>query len=279
MLIEDIVMGDSSSNEPDSEERVFAAERIEKSRIRKGKVEYYIKWKGWSSKNNTWEPATNILDERLLENFRLRSSSQLTSDGAGGKVRGRGRPKKRASVGVIEPQASSSAITNSPDIEENTSGVEDSGFKEERNTGTSPATPSSLADLNTAASTLSSSAEATPSTSFNSITAKKKRGRPRKVKRDSPLLESNSTPAATPEPPTPSSLINTSPTTVSVTTTTNSIFITTTSTAATKPACALVTSSPSPVPGPVFADLTDEPEVDLLQVRVKGRVHGTRVEL
>jgi len=28
-------MGDSSSNEPDSEERVFAAERIEKSRIRK----------------------------------------------------------------------------------------------------------------------------------------------------------------------------------------------------------------------------------------------------
>jgi len=71
------------------------------------------------------------------------------------------------------------------------------------------------------------------------------------------------------EPPTPSSLINTSPTTVSVTTTTNSIFITTTSTAATKPACALVTSSPSPVPGPVFADLTDEPEVDLLQVRVK----------
>jgi len=38
------------------------------------------------------------------------------SDGAGGKVRGRGRPKKRASVGVIEPQASSSAITNSPGI-------------------------------------------------------------------------------------------------------------------------------------------------------------------
>jgi len=70
------------------------------------------------------------------------------------------------------------------------------------------------------------------------------------------------------EPPTPSSLINTSPTTVSVTTTTNSIFITTTSAAATKPA-AMVTSSPSPVPGPVFADLTDEPEVDLLQVRVK----------
>jgi len=31
----------------------------------------------------------------------------IFSDGAGGKVRGRGRPKKRASVGVIEPQASS----------------------------------------------------------------------------------------------------------------------------------------------------------------------------
>uniref|UniRef100_T1JG96 Chromo domain-containing protein n=1 Tax=Strigamia maritima TaxID=126957 RepID=T1JG96_STRMM len=50
-------------------ERVFAAECIQKKRVRKGQVEYYVKWKGWSPKYNTWEPEENILDARLLEAF------------------------------------------------------------------------------------------------------------------------------------------------------------------------------------------------------------------
>lgn len=50
-------------------ERVFAAECIQKKRTRKGQVEYYVKWKGWSPKYNTWEPEENILDARLLEAF------------------------------------------------------------------------------------------------------------------------------------------------------------------------------------------------------------------
>jgi len=50
-------------------ERVFAAECIKKKRINKGRVEYYVKWKGWSTRHNTWEPEENILDARLLEAF------------------------------------------------------------------------------------------------------------------------------------------------------------------------------------------------------------------
>lgn len=50
-------------------DRVYAAERIMKKRIRKGKVEYLLKWKGWSQKHSTWEPDTNILDRILIEVF------------------------------------------------------------------------------------------------------------------------------------------------------------------------------------------------------------------
>ena len=49
-------------NEPD----IFSAERIVRKRIRNGKPEYLVKWAGYPDKDNTWEPAKNILDPRLL---------------------------------------------------------------------------------------------------------------------------------------------------------------------------------------------------------------------
>uniref|UniRef100_A0ABI7XQ03 Chromo domain-containing protein n=1 Tax=Felis catus TaxID=9685 RepID=A0ABI7XQ03_FELCA len=70
-------------------EHVFAVESIEKKRIRKGRVEYLVKWRGWSPKYNTWEPEENILDPRLLIAFQnshwpLGSSpSRGSADGAG----------------------------------------------------------------------------------------------------------------------------------------------------------------------------------------------------
>ncbi|KAL0993140.1 hypothetical protein UPYG_G00103740 [Umbra pygmaea] len=57
---------------PAAGEHVFAVEGIEKKRIRKGKMEYLVKWRGWSPKYNTWEPEENILDPRLLVAFQNR---------------------------------------------------------------------------------------------------------------------------------------------------------------------------------------------------------------
>lgn len=57
---------------PAAGEHVFAVESIEKKRSRKGKVEYLVKWRGWSPKYNTWEPEENILDPRLLDAFQDR---------------------------------------------------------------------------------------------------------------------------------------------------------------------------------------------------------------
>uniref|UniRef100_A0A2R5L4D8 Chromo domain-containing protein n=1 Tax=Ornithodoros turicata TaxID=34597 RepID=A0A2R5L4D8_9ACAR len=78
-------------------ERVFAAECIQKKRIRKGRVEYLVKWRGWSHKYNTWEPEENILDVRLLEAFETSQKDQ------GGGKRGP-KPKKERSHSVGDAQ-------------------------------------------------------------------------------------------------------------------------------------------------------------------------------
>ncbi|XP_053207792.1 polycomb group protein Pc-like [Panonychus citri] len=50
-------------------DRVYAAECILKRRCRHKKVQYLVKWKGYSPRHNTWEPEENILDERLILAF------------------------------------------------------------------------------------------------------------------------------------------------------------------------------------------------------------------
>lgn len=89
----------------DSDDRVYAAERILKKRIKKGKVEYRVKWKGWSQRHNTWEPEENILDDRLIEIFN-RSQKYSTPKKQTGKKR------------VMEDTDSEDGDTSQVEIEE-----------------------------------------------------------------------------------------------------------------------------------------------------------------
>lgn len=68
-------------------EKVFEVEAIVKQRVRKGKLEYLVKWKGWSSRHNSWEPEDNILDDELIEEFQAGNEKAR-----GGKRTG---PKKK----------------------------------------------------------------------------------------------------------------------------------------------------------------------------------------
>ncbi|XP_058708571.1 chromobox protein homolog 2 [Poecile atricapillus] len=95
-------------------EQVFAAECILSKRLRKGKLEYLVKWRGWSSKHNSWEPEENILDPRLLLAFQKKEQEKEVQNRKRGK-RPRGRPRKN-----VEPEmpaktksSSSSSSTSS----------------------------------------------------------------------------------------------------------------------------------------------------------------------
>lgn len=48
---------------------VYAAEKIIMKRKKSGRIEYRVKWKGWTARYNTWEPEENILDTRLIHIF------------------------------------------------------------------------------------------------------------------------------------------------------------------------------------------------------------------
>ncbi|KAJ1129030.1 hypothetical protein NDU88_007401 [Pleurodeles waltl] len=107
---------------PAAGEHVFAVESIEKKRVRKGRVEYLVKWRGWSPKYNTWEPEENILDPRLLIAFQNRErQDQLL----GCKKRG---PKAKAVLVQVPSFArrsnvlsglQDSSLDNRPNIELN----------------------------------------------------------------------------------------------------------------------------------------------------------------
>ncbi|XP_029312021.1 LOW QUALITY PROTEIN: chromobox protein homolog 7 [Cottoperca gobio] len=59
-------------------EQVFAVEAIVKKRVKKGNVEYLLKWKGWPPKYSTWEPEEHILDQRLVKAYEEKEQEEKT---------------------------------------------------------------------------------------------------------------------------------------------------------------------------------------------------------
>ncbi|KAM9857049.1 chromobox protein homolog 6a [Aulostomus maculatus] len=144
-------------------DRIFAAEAILKRRVRKGRIEYLVKWKGWAMKHSTWEPEENILDDRLILGFEQKEREREMH---GPKKRGP-KPKNfvmkaRAQKGQTSSRASKSRQA--------TSRSSSSSSSSSSSATPGRATPSSSAPLHLASSSSSSSTLA-PSPKLNSLAA------------------------------------------------------------------------------------------------------------
>lgn len=92
MDFDEIFNGKSKEkNENGEGDDAYEVEKILKKRTKGGKVEYYLKWRGFGMEDCTWEPRDNLTCDDLIEQF-----EEDEQQGRGGKTPtsgGRGRPK------------------------------------------------------------------------------------------------------------------------------------------------------------------------------------------
>ncbi|XP_007576313.1 chromobox protein homolog 6a isoform X2 [Poecilia formosa] len=143
-------------------DRIFAAEAILKRRVRKGRLEYLVKWKGWAMKHSTWEPEENILDDRLILGFEQKEREREMH---GPKKRGP-KPKNFVAKGRSQKAEPTSRASSSRQSTPRSSSTTSSRASSSSSSSSSSAAPNALPF-----SSSSSSSVPAPSPKLNSLAA------------------------------------------------------------------------------------------------------------
>ncbi|OIT03455.1 PREDICTED: chromo domain protein LHP1-like [Nicotiana attenuata] len=89
--------GEADNEKPKLAEGFYEIEAVRRKRIRKGQVQYLIKWRGWPETANTWEPVKNLMScSDVIESF----EESLQS----GKQRSTRKRKRKSGVMHTQPK-------------------------------------------------------------------------------------------------------------------------------------------------------------------------------